>query len=448
MAGSVFGDCFRLVTFGESHGAAVGVVIDGLQPNLEIDVSEIQKELDRRKPGQSSITTQRKESDTVQIISGIFEGKTTGTPLCMIVQNEDQKSKDYGHIKDVFRPGHAGYTFLKKYGIYDYRGGGRASGRETISRVAAGAVAKQLLRRRNIKILAYVKSVGNIEMQTFSEAEIENNIVRTPDPIAAEKMIELIHEARKDGDSVGGIVELRIEGIKPGVGEPVFDKLEAELAKACMSIGAVKGFEIGDGFASATKRGSECNDEFYINSETHEVATRTNHTGGIQGGISNGMDIIARVAIKPTASIQKKQMSVSTSGEEVEFITKGRHDPCICPRVVPVIEAMAALVLIDLIMLQEQTAEPKLALEEVRTRIDLLDQQLLLVLVAREHLVLQIAKIKKQTGKDVYDSEREKIVTEQWASSARQLGLNEELILKIKEMILHHSKSLQYLDTL
>ena len=444
MAGSLFGECFRIMTFGESHGTLIGVVIDGLKPNMDIDITDIQKELDRRKPGQSSITTQRKESDMVQIVSGIFEGKTTGTPLCMLIPNEDQKSKDYGHIKEVFRPGHAGYAFIKKYGIYDYRGGGRASGRETISRVAAGAVAKQLLKSRNIKITAYVKSIGEIESKTFNEDEIEKNIVRTADPVAAIAMIDLIHKASKDGDSVGGVIEIKINGVKPGYGEPVFDKLEAEFAKAFMSIGAVKGVEFGSGFASTKMRGSESNDQFRINPETHEVETSSNNSGGIQGGISNGAEIIARIAIKPTASIQKKQMSVSVSGEEVEFITKGRHDPCICPRVVPVIEAMAALVLIDHILMQEQIETPELELNEIRSRIDIVDQQFLLILAARERYVQEIARIKKQTGKDVYDKTREIEVTEKWSATAKELGLDEELILKIKEMILHYSKSLQH----
>jgi chorismate synthase len=444
MAGNILGEIYRVITFGESHGPYVGVVIDGIQPNLEIDIVEIQKELDRRKPGQSRITSQRKESDIVQIVSGIFEGKTTGTPLCMLIKNEDARSKDYSNIKDVFRPGHAGYTFLKKYGIYDYRGGGRASGRETVSRVAAGAIAKQILRSHGIKVIAYTKQIGTIKINTIDESEIENNIVRSPDKIAAEKMIELIERARKEGDSVGGIIEIRVTGIDPGYGEPVFDKLEADLAKALMSIGAVKGFEVGSGFQSAEMLGSECNDQFRINPETKTIETITNHSGGIQGGISNGAEIILRIAVKPTSSISKKQKSVKTNfSEEIEFIVKGRHDPCICPRIVPVAEAMVALVLIDHILMQAKISTGKLHLKEIRRKLDLIDRQILLLIHSRENLVKEIASVKKENRFEIHDDEREKDVLENWSLAAEELKLDKEFIYSLMKLILDRSKYIQ-----
>ncbi len=443
MAGNLFGNFFRIITFGESHGPMIGVVIDGIKPNLEIDVSEIQKELDRRKPGQSSVTTQRKESDTIQIVSGIFEGRTTGTPVCMIIKNEDYRSLDYENIKNIFRPGHGGYTFLKKYGIYDYRGGGRTSGRETAARVAAGAVAKQLLNKRGIKILAYTKQIGNISIEKFDEQEIEKNSVRCPDNEAAQKMIELIEQAKNEGDSVGGIIEIKVQGLSAGYGEPVFDKLEADFAKALMSIGAVRGFEIGSGFKSAEMRGSECNDQFRINPQTGEVETITNNSGGVQAGISNGSEIIMRIAVKPTSSISKKQRSVTYNGEEVEFQIKGRHDPCICPRIVPVAEAMTALVLIDHILMQEQIQTEEKKLEYLRQSIDLVDQQILLLLNARNEFVKKVAELKKKNGLPVYDEKRETQLLNDWCESAEQLNLNDDFVKSILELIIKESRKIQ-----
>jgi chorismate synthase len=443
MAGNLFGNFFRIITFGESHGPMIGVVIDGIKPNLEIDVSEIQKELDRRKPGQSSVTTQRKESDTIQIVSGIFEGRTTGTPVCMIIKNEDYRSLDYENIKNIFRPGHGGYTFLKKYGIYDYRGGGRTSGRETAARVAAGAVAKQLLNKRGIKILAYTKQIGNISIEKFDEQEIEKNSFRCPDNEAAQKMIELIEQAKNEGDSVGGIIEIKVQGLSAGYGEPVFDKLEADFAKALMSIGAVRGFEIGSGFKSAEMRGSECNDQFRINPQTGEVETITNNSGGVQAGISNGSEIIMRIAVKPTSSISKKQRSVTYNGEEVEFQIKGRHDPCICPRIVPVAEAMTALVLIDHILMQEQIQTEEKKLEYLRQSIDLVDQQILLLLNARNEFVKKVAELKKKNGLPVYDEKRETQLLNDWGESAEQLNLNDDFVKSILELIIKESRKIQ-----
>lgn len=444
MAGNVFGDFFRVTTFGESHGPVIGVVIDGLQPNLEIDLVEIQNELNKRKPGQSSVTTQRRESDTVQVVSGIFEGRTTGTPLCMLIKNQDTRPQDYKNLREIFRPGHAGYTFLKKYGIYDYRGGGRASGRETASRVAAGAVAKQILKSRNIKVLAYTKKIGSIEIEKFNENEIEQNIVRCPDKDAAVKMIDLIESVKKEKNSVGGIIEIKVLGLAPGFGEPVFDKLEADLSKALMSIGAVKGVEVGSGFKSAEMLGSECNDQFQINPKTKAIETITNQSGGIQGGISNGAEIILRIAVKPTSSISKKQKSVRTNGlEEVEFLIKGRHDPCICPRIVPVAEAMVALVLIDHILMQERIIPGKAHLDEIRRKLDLIDQQILLLISERENLVKDVAKLKKENGFKICDNEREKDVTENWLNAADELQLDSLFVEKFKNLILERSKFIQ-----
>lgn len=347
MSGNTYGEKFRITTFGESHGRAVGVVIDGVPPKLKISVNEIQRELDRRRPGQSLVTTQRAEEDKVEILSGVFQGKTTGTPICLLVWNKDQHSSDYDELKDVLRPGHAGFTYLAKYGIYDYRGGGRASGRETIGRVAAGAVAKMILAKHKIQIIGYSKEIAGISAKKFDYAQIEKNSVRCPDAYAAKKMERKILEAMKAGDSVGGIVEVVIEGCPAGLGEPAFDKLDADLAKAMMSIPAVKGFEIGSGFQAARMFGSEHNDEFYLDKKTKLIRTKTNFAGGVLGGISTGDDILVRIAIKPTSSISKSQNTVDIYGTRKKIIISGRHDPCICPRVVPVAEAMAAIVIVN-----------------------------------------------------------------------------------------------------
>ncbi|MHA6280433.1 chorismate synthase [Salinimicrobium sp. CAU 1759] len=348
MAGNSFGKLFRLTTFGESHGEAIGGVIDGCPAGLALDLEQIQQEMERRKPGQSAIVTQRKEPDTVKFLSGIFEGKTTGTPIGFIIENANQKSKDYSHIKDVYRPSHADYTYDQKYGNRDYRGGGRSSARETACRVAAGAIAKQLL--SEIKITAYTASVGNIQLKKkFEEldlSEIEKNPVRCPDPETAEKMEAFIKEIRSQGDTVGGVVECVISNVPVGLGEPVFDKLHAALGSAMLSINAVKGFEYGSGFAGAAMKGSEHNDLFETDGKT-----RTNFSGGIQGGISNGMDITFRVAFKPVATLMQKQNTINAQGQEVEMQGKGRHDPCVVPRAIPIVEAMAALVLADYYLL-------------------------------------------------------------------------------------------------
>jgi chorismate synthase len=349
MAGNTFGILFRLTSFGESHGAAIGGVIDGCPPGVALDMDFIQSELDRRRPGQSKIVSQRKEGDKVEVLSGVFEGTTTGAPIGFIIRNEDQKPKDYDHIKDVFRPSHADYTYQAKYGNRDHRGGGRSSARETAARVVAGAIAKIILKKQGISITAYVSQVGKISLgksyQKLDLSKAESNIVRCPDGEKAGKMIGVIEAARKEGDTVGGAVSCVVKGVPAGLGEPVFDKLHADLGKAMLSINAVKGFEYGSGFEGIKMKGSEHNDLFFKNGK--KIATRTNRSGGIQGGISNGEDIYFRVAFKPVATIMQKQITVNAAGEEVEMKGKGRHDPCVVPRAVPIVEAMAALVLAD-----------------------------------------------------------------------------------------------------
>lgn len=359
MAGNTFGQLFRISTFGESHGAGLGVVIDGCPAGLSIDTDYIQHELARRRPGQSKIVTQRKEDDRVEILSGIFEGYSTGTPIGMVIYNADQRSKDYSHIADKYRPSHADFTFQAKYGRRDYRGGGRSSARETAARVAAGAVAKLLLRQVGVQITAYVSQVGPLLLETpYSEldfSQIEANPVRCPDPAMAERMEVLIREVRSAGDTIGGVVTAVASGMPAGWGEPVFDKLHADLAKAILSINACKGFEYGSGFAGVSLRGSEHNDAFYTD-ESGDVRTRTNHSGGVQGGISNGMDLYFRAAFKPVATIVPAQESVNEAGETVTVEGKGRHDPCVLPRAVPIVEAMTALVLADH-YLRQRTAQ-------------------------------------------------------------------------------------------
>ena len=348
MAGNTLGTLFKVTTFGESHGVAIGAVIDGCPPNILLDLKAIQADLDRRKPGQSTITTQRKEEDEFQILSGVFDGKTTGAPIAILIPNADQRSKDYDALKDVYRPSHADYTYQAKYGIRDYKGGGRASARTTASIVAAGAIAKQLLAQHDIIIHGYVSQVGEVKLnKTYHELNLlnaETNIVRCPDDAVAEKMIQHIEEVRTEKDSIGGVVSCVIKGCEAGLGEPLYDKLEADLAKAMMNINATKGFEIGSGFAGASMRGSQHNDEF--TNEGH-IRTGTNNSGGVQGGISNGEDIYFNVAFKPTATIAQKQQTINTSGDKVDLEAKGRHDPCVVPRAVPIVEAMAALVIID-----------------------------------------------------------------------------------------------------
>ncbi len=351
MPGSSYGQIFKITTFGESHGPAIGVVVEGVLPQLSLCEADIQVELDRRRPGQSSVTTQRKESDTVEILSGVFEGKTTGAPIALLIRNEDAKSKDYEKLKDAFRPGHADYTYDIKYGTRDWRGGGRSSGRETAARVAAGAIAKKILELHHIKVIAYTLAVGDIYAKKIDLGTIESNIVRCPDAAQAELMVQKIQEVRKAGDSIGGIVEAVVQGCPAGLGEPVFDKLNARLAAAVMSIGTIRGVEFGSGFASAKMKGSESNDSFVA--EKGKIHTKTNHAGGILGGISTGEEIKLRVAVKPPSSIVLAQQTVNRNKENVSIQVTGRHDPCICPRVVPVVESMIAITLLDSLLLQK-----------------------------------------------------------------------------------------------
>lgn len=351
--GNTFGHLFRITTFGESHGGGVGVVIDGCPPRLELSVAEIQLELDRRRPGQSRITTPRQETDTCEILSGVFQGKTLGTPIALLVRNQDTRPEDYSEMAQIYRPSHADATYDAKYGIRNWQGGGRSSARETIGRVAAGAIAKKILRQvAGVEIIAYVRRIRDLEAaidpNQVTLEQVESNIVRCPDPNAAADMIALIDQVRRSADSIGGVVECVARNVPKGLGAPVFDKLEADLAKGVMSLPASKGFEIGSGFAGTLLTGQEHNDEFY--SENGTIRTLTNRSGGIQGGISNGENIILRVAFKPTATIGKTQKTVTHTGEETTLAARGRHDPCVLPRAVPMVEAMVALVLCDHLM--------------------------------------------------------------------------------------------------
>jgi chorismate synthase len=354
--GNSFGHVFRITTYGESHGGGVGVIVDGCPPRIEISEAEIQVDLDRRKPGQSKITTPRKEEDRCEILSGVFEGKTLGTPISILVRNKDARSQDYSEMAEKFRPSHADATYQAKYGIRNWQGGGRASARETIGRVAAGAIAKKILRQfAGVEIVAYVNRIKDLEAKIDSDRvtleQVEGNIVRCPDPAIAAKMIEAIEAIRREGNSLGGTIECVARNVPVGLGAPVFDKLEADLAKAVMSLPATKGFEIGSGFAGTLLTGREHNDEFYMDGD--RIRTQTNRSGGIQGGISNGENIIIRVAFKPTATIMQEQKTVSVDGEDTTLIARGRHDPCVLPRAVPMVEAMVALVLCDHLLRQK-----------------------------------------------------------------------------------------------
>ena len=348
--GNTFGHTFRITTWGESHGDAVGVVVDGCPPRLPLAIDEIQRELDRRRPGQSEISSQRREGDRAELLSGVFDGLTLGTPILIGVWNEDARGKDYEHLRSVFRPSHADYTYQAKYGIRNWKGGGRASARETVGRVAAGAIAKKVLAREfGVEIVGYVKQVweltAEVDPDTVSPEDVESNDVRCPDQDMAVRMMERIKDARKDGDSLGGIVEAVARNVPAGLGDPVFDKLDGDLARAMLSLPACKGFEVGSGFGGITMTGSEHNDPFY--SEGGRIRTRTNRSGGIQGGISNGENIVVRAAFKPTATIMKPQETVDVDGNAVVLEGRGRHDPCVLPRAVPIVEAMVALVLVD-----------------------------------------------------------------------------------------------------
>jgi chorismate synthase len=349
MASSSFGEIFRLTTFGESHGVAIGGIIDGCPPGLLLNVDFIQSELDRRRPGQNELSSQRNESDRVEFLSGVFENLTTGAPIAFLVTNKDHRPEDYVHLKDLYRPSHADFVYQQKYGIRDYRGGGRSSARETLSRVVAGSVAKLFLQQKGISIIAFVKSIGHLSMDGIDydvdSKSVESSPVRCPDPLLTNSMQKLIVETKNAGDTLGGEISCVIRGVSPGLGEPVFDKLHADLGKAMLSINAVKGFEIGSGFAGSRMKGSEHNDRFV--QQEGKVATLTNHSGGIQGGISNGEVIHFNVGFKPVATLMMDQLSVDKDGNETTIKGKGRHDVCVVPRAVPIVEAMAALVIVD-----------------------------------------------------------------------------------------------------
>lgn len=358
MPGNSFGELFRITTFGESHGAAIGVIVDGCPPGLALSEKDIQPDLDRRKPGQSKITTQRKEEDTIHILSGVFNGKTTGTPIALVTYNKDAKPADYKKLKDLYRPSHADYTYDLKYGIRDWRGSGRASARETLARVAAGAIAKKYLKEKcGVEFLSHVVQIGairaDIDMHKVTTKAIDASLVRCPDKSTADKMLKLIEEVRNEGDSVGGIIRGLIRNVPPGLGESVFDKLPADLGKAMLSINAVKGFDFGSGFGGSIMRGSDHNDEFLLSPQTpkgassKKITTKTNNSGGTLGGISTGEDIYFRVAFKPVASIAHEQNTITRSGKATKISVEGRHDPCVLPRAVPIVDAMAALVIMD-----------------------------------------------------------------------------------------------------
>lgn len=442
MAGNALGSIFRITTFGESHGKAVGVVIDGVRPNLPITEGDIQKELNRRRPGQSSVTTPRKENDQVEILSGVYNGKTLGTPICLLIRNADQNSKAYDAIKDLFRPGHAAYTYLSKYGIHDYRGGGRSSGRETAGRVGAGAIAKALLRKHGIEILAHTKQVGPVTATTFDPSVIEKNAVRCADPVAAAKMERLILKVKNDGDSLGGVVEAVVRGCPAGLGEPVFDKIDADIAKALVSIPAVKGFEIGSGFAAARMKGSEHNDEFYKDRKSGRIKTRTNYAGGVLGGITDGEELVVRVAVKPPSSILKRQKTVDVRGRATTISVEGRHDPCLCPRVVPVVESMIAIVLADHLMRQKLLRGSN-GIRQIRQEIDVIDDTVMLLLSERDHLVRKIGRAKKEKGVPIPDRSREQDILAKRLALADLSGLDRDFVAKFYNVIFEQSRKVQ-----
>ncbi len=442
MAGNQFGNYFRIVTFGESHGKAMGVVVDGVRPGLSIDPAFIQHELDRRRPGQSAMTTARKEEDRVEILSGVFEGKTVGTPICMIIWNRDQRPKEYEAIRQLFRPGHAGYTYMAKFGVTDFRGGGRSSGRETVSRVAAGAVAKSLLAREGIQVIGYTREVAGIACRSVDVDVIEKNPLRAADRDAAAAMEQAVLKAKEEGDSLGGIVEVLVRNVPPGLGDPVFDKLEADLGKALMSIGAIKGFEVGNGFACARLKGSENNDPMYVEESTGRVRTRTNNAGGIAGGISNGEEIVLRVAVKPPSSIRKEQETVTVDLKPATISIEGRHDPCICPRVVPVAESMVALTILDHLT-RQRLLRHESRIAALRATIDLVDRNIILLLAERQALVSQIGDLKAKRRKKVFDRSREGAILRKQLPVARQLKLDPAFITQLFRAIFRLARTTQ-----
>jgi chorismate synthase len=430
---STFGQNFKIITFGESHGRALGVVMDNVKPGLKIDMKGLQHEMNRRRPGQSKVVTPRNEGDQIEFLSGVFEGKTTGAPICMVVYNKDQDSSKYEKLRNVFRPGHADYTFLKKYGIRDHRGGGRSSGRETLARVAAGAIAKQMLVQKGVKVFAFTREVCGIEARKIDFKEIENNIMRCPDKAAAKKMVDAIMKLREQGDSAGGIVEVIATGVPAGLGDPVFDKLEADLAKAIISIGATKGVEVGRGFEAARMTGSQHNDALKKKKFVEMF------TGGISGGISSGANIVMRVAVKPTSSITKKQHTEDVKGKQTTIQVFGRHDPCICPRVVPVVEAMVALVLWDKLCYQQRIKYPKNSIAQKKKVIQIIDEEILALIAERQELSTEITQRDKTKTKKLTVAEKKTNEVKSLARimrQARKLDLGEKQIERIYRNIM------------
>ena len=436
MWSNTFGDCFTVTTFGESHGVALGAVLDGIAAGMPIDIADIQAQLDRRRPG-GPLASPRSEPDGVEILSGVFEGVTTGAPVCLLIRNRDARPGDYGHLKDVFRPGHGDYTWQKKYGIRDWRGGGRLSGRETVARVAAGAVARQLLARRGVSIVAHVIQIGDIMAETCDPARIDSDPLRCGDAEASMRMRRAIEDARAAGDSLGGVVQVECRGVPAGWGDPVFRKLDAALAHAMMSIGGVKGFGIGSGFAAAVMRGSEHNDPM-----TAE-GFGSNNAGGVLGGISTGAPILMRLAVKPTSSINQPQRSVDRQGNEVEIVGGGRHHPCLCPRIAPGAEAIAALTLADAMLAHEALTRAEDSLDALRAELDRRDAELLAALGARFAVARRIGDLKRSEGRTIEDSRREAEVYGHWQELARQCGLDEVFTGDLLALVLAQSKKVQ-----
>jgi chorismate synthase len=434
---NTFGEYFRILTFGESHGKAMGVVIDGVKPGLDFDLEAIQKELDRRRPAQSALVSPRPERDRVEALSGVFQGKTLGTPICLLIPNEHQDSRAYEALRDLFRPGHAGYAVLKKYGIRDHRGGGRSSGRETVTRVAAGAMAKRELAKEGIDIIAYTREIDGIQAQEIDLTEIEKNPIRCPDKNAAKAMEQRVLFYKSQGDSIGGIVDVVVRNVPPGLGDPVFRKLDAEIAGALMSIGGVKAVEIGDGFEVASIRGSDHNDQMDRN------GFKTNHSGGILGGISTGQEIRARIAVKPTPSIEKEQETVDILGTEKRIALRGRHDPCICPRIVPVAEAMVALVLYDALLRQRDLEAKEEILQRFRGEIDAVDYRLIELLAKRQEISQEIGQVKKKRGLAIRDQKREVDMMDQRVRWSIDVGVDAGLVRDLFDRILKTSREIQ-----
>jgi chorismate synthase len=437
MWSNTFGQSFKVTSFGESHGPVMGVVIDGLNPGILLGPEDIQDLLDRRKPGIGPFSSSRREPDKARIVSGVFEGKTTGTPLCILIDNKDSHSADYEKLKNLFRPGHADYTWWKKYGIRDYRGGGRSSGRETVSRVAAGAVARKLLAEEGIEFLSFSHAIGGISWENFSVREIKNNSLACPDRKMYEQAAAKLTRAKKNKDSLGGIAGLIIKNLPPGLGDPVFHKLDARLSFALLSIGGVKGIEFGQGFEATSMSGSEHNDQM------DGSGFLSNNAGGITGGISTGQDILIRVAVKPVSSIGHPQKTVDKEGNEIELQLEGRHDTCLLPRILPVMEAMAAIVLADAKLIQGATGNCQRQIYDYRYELELLDSELLELLARRSQLAKAVGMYKEAEGLPVLDSSREKELEKKWLEMAQILGENSDYIKKIFNLVVKNSRQIQ-----